>query len=363
MGAGGRKGLFALATIMALALAALIYFLFVVHPEPREGSASGGDSPSATPAAPQLLRAPLPPLAADETDLCGYGRVKRSAVDDIRAQAQEVADKAFGGLKAKFAASPDPRDAALGLYLQESTAPLAKLASASRDPQVYALAFLSCRYRADWCPQLSAEQWGSIEPDNAVPWLLIASAASNTAARDEAIYRASAAQRSDARFPNLLGLLQRPEIRSLAPQARSILAEDLMGLNVTLPGLPYQPFYRFCNFPSVAEPSHLGVCGSLAKLLLERDHTLLGFAVGAKLAQSADWPPDVVSRLGEQRVQYQAAFTGAVSQETAKTTSDCEAMAAFDRWAADYSSLGDRGVAIKFIQENSAAGAKSKQDR
>ena len=353
-GRDGRKWLFAISATMIVTLVALAYFLFVVHaPEPGQTSSHPGGQASTTPTMPRLQVAPPGPIAADETDLCGYGRVKRSAVEDIREEAGKVAEKAFDGLKAKLAASRDPREAALGLYFQGSTAALEKLASGSRDPQVYALAFLSCRWEA--CGLPSAEQWADIEPDNAVPWLLIANRAPNDAARDEAVYRASAARRFDAHFPNFLGLLQLPDIRSQAPQTRSAIAEDLLGLEVTLPGLPYQPFYRFCNFPSVAEGSHMGACNDLAKLLLEHDHTMLGFSVGAKLAQTAGWPPDAIKGLQDEKTQYQTAFTAAVSEETAKAGSDCEELAAFDRWAANYSSLGDRGVALKYIQESTAS--------
>jgi hypothetical protein len=176
-GRDGRKWLFAISAMMIVTLAALAYFLFVVHaPDAQQTSSAPGGQASTTPTMPRLSVAPPRPIAADEADLCGYGRVKQSAVEDIRAEAREVADKAFDGLKAKLAASRDPREAALGLYLQGSTEVLVKLASGSREPQVYAFAFLSCGYRTDGaCALLSAERWAEIEPDNAVPWLLIAS--------------------------------------------------------------------------------------------------------------------------------------------------------------------------------------------
>jgi hypothetical protein len=354
----GRKGLFILAAAMALALAALIYFLFVVHaPEEQQGSSTAGSQASTAPAMARLPVVLPPPIAADEVDLCGYGRVKQDAVEDIRAKARTSADSAFSRLKTKLAASRDERESALGLYLQGSTDALVKLASGSRDPQVYALAFLSCGYHTDGaCALLSAEQWADIEADNAVPWLLIASRTNNDVARYEAIYRASNAQHFDARFPNFLGLLQSPDIRGQAPQTRSVLADDLFAMELTLPTLPYSPFFRFCNFPSVAEASRIGVCNNLTKLFLERDQTMIGLGVGVKLAQAADWSPDVVNALRERKTAYQAALTAAVSQETDKPRSDCEEQVAFEHWAADYARLGDRGVAMKFIEETGSPG-------
>src|SRR4029077_2084872 len=164
MGLDGRKGLFVLAATMGLALVALIYFLFVVHaPEEQRNSSAAKSQASNTPTMPRLAVVPLPPMAADETNLCGYGRIKQDAVEDIRAKARTAADKTFSRLKARLADSGDESESALGLYLQRSTDKLVKLASGSRDPQVYALAFLACGYGTGGaCSLLSAEQWADI---------------------------------------------------------------------------------------------------------------------------------------------------------------------------------------------------------
>src|SRR2546425_3554211 len=158
-----RRWLFVILAAMGLTLAALTLFLFGEHaPGVPEASPSQGPA-SATPAVPRLL-VPPPLIAADEIVLCGYGRVKQSALDDIRAEARTAADSTFSRLQEKLAASRDARESALGLYLQRSigsTEELAKLALGSRDPQVYALAFQSCGfvgYGAS-CALLSADRW------------------------------------------------------------------------------------------------------------------------------------------------------------------------------------------------------------
>jgi hypothetical protein len=195
-----------------------------------------------------------------------------------------------------------------------------------------------------------------------VPWLLIANRASNDAARYEAIYRASAAQRFEAHFPDFFGLLQLPGVRSQAPQIRSALEEDLNAMRLTLPTLPYQPFFRFCNFPGVADASRTGVCSDLAKLFLERDRTMIGFGVGVKLAQAAGWSPDLVNTLREKKTEYERALQQAVAPEGGHperetVSSDCESQAVFEDFAADYARLGERGVAEKFIKEASSGDA------
>lgn len=365
MRGGEGNWLFAVSAVMALAVAGLIYFLFVAHaPEGREASPAPVDQATRTAAAVPAKAAPLSDLADDETVLCGFGRVKQTEVDEIRNKAGEAADRTLSKLKAKLAASRDPHEAALGLYMQQSTEELVKLASASRDPQVYSLAFLSCHYAGGGaCDLLSAEQWATIEPDNGIPWLLMASAASarrDRVARDQAIYHAAAARRFDARLPDLLGMLQWPEIQSQAPQTRSSLADQLTAAQMSLPMISYMPFIQFCSESSSAYEDRT-ICGNLASLLLE-NRTLLGFSTGVRLAELAGWGPDEVKALREKKTEYQSALT-AVLQERDKFSSDCEDLAAFDRWAANYSRLGDRGVAMRFIGESrsSADGLKRRQ--
>src|SRR3989442_140965 len=148
MSGDGRKWLFVILAAMGLTFAALTFFLFGEHPPEVQAASPTQEPAPATPAVPRLL-VPLSPIAADETVLCGYGRVKQSPLDDSRAEARTAADSTFSRLQEKLAASRDARESALGLYLQRSigsTEELAKLALGSRDPQVYALAFQSCGF-------------------------------------------------------------------------------------------------------------------------------------------------------------------------------------------------------------------------
>ena len=247
-----NKRLLLLSAILALAVGALAYFLFVVHAPEAQRTASDSPASAAAPA-PRFAAAPLPEPAADETDLCGYGRVKESDLENFRDQSAKDADKVLDGLKKKLAASKDPRQAALGLYMLGSKEALVKLASASRDPQVYALAFLSCGYTGGGaCDLLSAQQWAEMDSDNGVPWLLVASAA-------------------------------RPRFVPQGDPERNVAM--------------YQAVVRAIREP---DPKY---------------------------------------------------------RENESVRSDCDALAAFDRWAAEYSTLGDRGMVEKLIEETRKANA------
>jgi len=403
MSGDGRKGLYALAVTLGLLLGGLIYFLFVMHPPEMRATPQEVDSTrrseasnSAMPASERLLAAPSA-LASDEADVCGYGRVKRSVVEGLQVTARAAADRVLSRFAAGLAASKDESDGALGLFLREAlsgksldeladcgetdscshgtTAPsaeqaadiqasLVRLASASRNPQAYALAFQSCGYRSGPgvkgpCALLSAERWAQIEPDNGVPWLILASAAqaaNDLPARDTAVVRASTAQRFDAHLPNFLGLLHSPGIQAEPPQIRAALEEDLLGLEITRPAMPYSAFLGFCGYPSTADAGRLRVCGDLANLLLNHDQTMIGLGAGVKLAQSAGFPPERINALREEKKALDSA-----AQKQAQETGEgvtCQEITRFEQWAADYAQLGGRGVAIKFLEKNGVAKAR-----
>jgi len=356
-----NKGLLILSAIMALVVGGLAYFLFVVH-APQAPTTASPTTPAKRETA-HLAIAPLREPADDETDLCGYGRIKKSEADVIHDEAAKQADKALAGLEKRLAASEDPREAALGLYMLGSKDALVKLASGSRDPQVYALAFLSCGYTGGGaCELLSAEQWAQVEPDNGVPSLLLANAAAarpgggDEAARNQAVIRASAAKRFDAYLPDLAGMLQWPGLRNQAPQTGWALADVLMGMQMGLPMIQYTSFLNFCRKPSADDATRASACTSLANVLLQ-DRTMIGFSTGVRLAEAAGWPPDQVSALRKQRTEYQSALPAARLENEKKARWDCDGLAAFDRWAAEYSSLGDRGVAAKFIEQTKKTNA------
>jgi len=394
------KYLLAIAAIAA----AVIVVAFLVN---RHASAarSADPSPAQAAAPPSLGKLPLPlePTASttvDEVDVCGYGRVEGSASEEIETTAQTAAERFLGRFAAKLAASPNEHEAALGVFLdpwilqgirdeylqdhpkcndsqscQQYASDLAerkteeigdavvKSASGTRDPRLYALALQACGTAfgnafggRSWaaCSLLSVARWAELEPDNGVPWLLVALRANDAAARDQAVYHASTAKRFDAYFPNFAGMLQWPEIRAEAPQIRWAIADELFAMELGRPVLSYGPFLQFCNYPAVADATRIGTCGDLANLLLTQDRTLMGFGTAVRLAQSADWPRDKVDALrDEKEAVYKAAQGGVAAQKPSKAVSDCEDLARLERWSADYAELGQLGVARRLVESTS----------
>jgi hypothetical protein len=353
---------------------------------------------------------PLPVIAATpgaggKVDICGYGWVEQGAAEEIESKAQTVAERTLGRVAVRLAASKDERESALGLslpawisegirdeYLQdhpecqnnqsceqyaqtladqktnEIVDERLKSASASRDPQVYALALQACGvgfgnafgYRGGGgsCALLSVERWAELEPDNGAPWLLVAQKANDAGTRDQAVYHAATAKRFDAYLPNFIGMLQWPEIRGEPPQTRWAVAAELYAKQLTQPVLSYAPFLRFCNYPSAADPTRIGACSNLANLLLEQDHTLMGLGAGVRLAEAAGWQPDKVKALREEKdAVYKVAQGGIGAPKGSRVGSDCEDLARLEHWSADYAGLGQLGLARKIIAASRKAPA------
>ncbi len=105
---------------------------------------------------------------------------------------------------------------------------LAGLATSHADARIYAMAEEGCKdLLDDWasaCHLIAAAQWAQLEPDNAVPWLLVAERAraqGDAATEDDAMYRASHAARSDSRADVVKGLVDQMLAQaSIAPPLR-----------------------------------------------------------------------------------------------------------------------------------------------
>jgi hypothetical protein len=182
--------------------------------------------------------------------------------------------------------------------------------------------------------------------------MLLAGAAQvskDSAARNAAVRRASTARQFNPRFPSFFALLQSPDIRAEPPQNRSALADILTGMEQTLPMLSYTPFLQFCADPSVPKADRISVCSNLANLLLKRDRTLLGLAMGLHLGQLAGWVPDVLNALRDEK----NALSRATPWAPTEVATDCEDLARFEQWAADYAALGQLGAIRKSMAEAS----------
>lgn len=272
-----------------------------------------------------LMAPPAAPvMAADETELCGHGRVKADEngrprdMAPILSAAQRVRNQVLPTLLS----SPDDTQRAAGLLMvalddagvpdgvidggaQRARDELASLAAFKGTPQIYAWAMRACQQQRTEgvCRMLSAEQWARLEPANAMAWLQVAADAKLR--RDEpgvaeAMYRVSHAARSDARPGALVGTV----LAKLPPEADMLsrigLAAELAKLEARAE-LPLVAASQHCGAKEVRDANRQQVCIAVAEVLVKRGSTQAEAALGTTIGERAGWPVERVAAAGEER--------------------------------------------------------------
>ena len=213
--------------------------------------------------------------------------------------------------------------------IAEARDALAKMATTTRDPQVYALAFNTCRPgqpSEGACQLLSAEQWARLDPGNATPWSFVLAQAGlrrDVATQNEALYRIATSTRSDQYFFRLSRVVidHMPDDDSSGPVALT-LATEVIGVEASywLPG--YQAMLDQCRRPALRDSNRRQTCNAVAELLVERGDTLLERGVGARIGSQIGWPAERIDRLRGEAIAYEASRDAANSFKPANACAD-----------------------------------------
>jgi hypothetical protein len=166
-------------------------------------------------------------------EVCGYGEVQVAPddPDPVQRIPIDVRRSALEAMDALMLASDDDQVRAAALWMgarlrgrevKSRIEQIARLAAASQDPFVYAIALEACgggrESDAGSCKLLSTAQWVRLDPDNAVPWQALAAdarAQGQAQAEGDALASAARASRSDVHAGRLPGLID----KALGPQA------------------------------------------------------------------------------------------------------------------------------------------------
>ncbi len=197
---------------------------------------------------------------------------------------------------------------------------LARLALATNDPVVYAVAFNTCRKRASGaCALLSAEQWTRVDPGNAVPWMHVledARTRRDVQGEAEALYQVSVAKRFDTREFAIPGLIA--AIESAAPEGESDtvavfeLALETFGMAAAWAMPAYQHLTQACRADALRDANRRQTCEGIATTLSERSDTVLPTMIGISIGRRLDWP---MERVAGRRGEYEA-YLSSTSDET-----------------------------------------------
>lgn len=262
-----------------------------------------GPPPAPTPEA-DTATATLP--GTDQREVCGVGWVSMDDEAAARAEIDARLGPARDRLLARLAA--DDRDwvrlGALRLRPDADAAgvalELARAASASSDPAVYAMALQACQDAPDpACQMLRPERWAQLDPDNARPWLALFEAAGRRgdgAARQEALFRIAAARRSGAGLASLAGpILDAADARPTSQAAALLLAVQALDQDAAVPRAAYVGLEQACQGDALKDANRLQTCGAVAELFANRGESMLEHGVGVAIGSRVGWTAERVA--------------------------------------------------------------------
>ncbi|MDE2372524.1 MAG: hypothetical protein KGN16_26395 [Burkholderiales bacterium] len=296
-------------------------------------------------------------------DLCGVGRVP--VPPDLAAGARQtgvelppnLGERALVAAHARLLAAMDagsarPRAAALLMRQMVYPAPAnaltpqvlaqqsAHLAVGSGDPVLLAWAAQQCVSTAS-CPTDPAAAWSQVEPDNAVPWLLIA--AHQPGKQAEALTALARATRYTSHY----GAISAAVLDAMPADIPSYLQPQLLlqsfVVDGAMGGADSAEAAKLCRPAPEAGSQRQALCRSLAALMVGQDDTALAYLIGLRVEVLAGMPGH---HYQERRAAMQRLLT-----DTGMALIDwehpysCAAVERWQRWTRDRAALGELGAA------------------
>ena len=319
-----------------------------------------------------------PPPRTDGTDtleVCGHGQVSidKSDATAIFRHVGALTQGAGARWLSALQNSDDLRARVAGLLLEgkvtggDSLRPVqeqtrnevVQLAAGSRDPAVYALALAMCSTAATTdaesaCRQLSLQQWAQMDPDNAVPWLLLAGRARSrhdSAAEAEAFSHAATAHAIDS-YSDSVYTFAEPELPTdVTPLERSYLATEVIGVEAAI-GLPqYSVASQHCSTIAMQDGTVQQQCRSLAELLVTKGTNLLDLGLGKTIGARAGWSS---ARVKELTIEQDALMESIIQQGPSDNDKmwTCDAVRRTNAYMAQRVRLGEIGAARDALEHS-----------
>ena len=365
--------------VLSMFVIVVVAFLLVRGRDPRAIAAI--EPPTSMPAASHPVgtqHANTPPPSANSTgtvEICGYGQVPINK-SDASAIFQHVGALTKGVGTAWLSAlqnSDDLRARVAGLLLEgkvtggDSLRPVTEqtrnevvqLAAGTGDPAVYAMALSMCDTSATTdadsaCRQLSLQRWARMDPDNAVPWLLLAGKARarhDNAAEADAFSNAATAHKVDSYSHSVFAFAE-PELpQDVTPLERSYLATEVIGVEAAIRSPQYSVASQHCSIDAMQDRNVRQQCNSLAELLVTKGTNLLDLSLGKTIGARADWPTKRVNEL----VQEQHALMQAIMQQTPSDNDKlwtCDAVSRVNAYLVQRVQQGELGAARDVLERS-----------
>lgn len=255
----------------------------------------------------------------------------------------------------RIAANTGPRDK------------LARMALASRSPELYGLAWQVCRAQGSHdepsaCRLLSSDQWARLEPHNAVPWFEVANQArqrGDRAAVAEALYRVSLATTSNAR----VGRLNERMLSRLPPGVTLLNAmavgTEMVGIERAWPPLTGTVLNDHCSAAAVRDANRHQRCNAVAEVLVQHGTATTEVLDGIRLGERLGWPE---ARIAALRTEMDALLQASVAQLPERSLS-CTAIARYLKHLQDVGQHGDLMAGRRTLDASGRSIAEWAQDK
>src|SRR5262249_32831194 len=153
------------------------------------------------------------------------------------------------------------------------------------------------------CAGITAARWAEVEPDNAVPWTLVASEAAGRGdeeARGVAMAHAAAAQRFDHHAEELLRPVATASVQGANRLDQLEVSGAAMGVYAAVPLLDYQEIARYCGKGAI-DANRRGSCGQLANQMVDKDRSVLGLRYAISIGERVGWSAERIAALKDER--------------------------------------------------------------
>jgi hypothetical protein len=213
---------------------------------------------------------------------------------------------------------------------------LVLLALETNDPAIYALALGQCSENnvdmaAGSCRGLSLEHWAQIDPDNAVPWMWIASRADkmhDPVRTDEAFSRAAEASRLDSYVGAMSALALDALPPKVAPLEKAVAGADLISISGLV--APVALVTTLCSEQALQVDMRKEQCSSVTNLLAAQGSTMIEVSMAAILGKRLGWPQDKWMPLRKESDSYRNALSYPWSEADAGRGFRCEQVLRYD---------------------------------
>ena len=196
---------------------------------------------------------------------------------------------------------------------------IAQLAIALPDPQLYALAYRTCKQQQQgFCQAISAAQWAQRDPTNGTAWLYAAGeakAAQQNQAYEEALYKLSISTHFESGNAAIGAAMDTLSTLAESQLTRMQLFWQTAGSSGQLSN--YALVTDHCNGHALQNPNRQQICDRIANTLLLSGESFFDRAVGIGIGSNLHWSPERMATLrDEQDAMRELKLAGLPSEET-----------------------------------------------